>query len=191
MSAIKKYLLSILNSFGLLNAQNQFPALKETSIYEFTMKTLQGKERSLKEYEGKVMIIVNVASKCGLTPQYEGLEATFKAYQSLGLCVLGFPANDFLLQEPGSDEQIASFCEANYGVSFDMYSKICVKGPEMHPLYQFLTQKRYNQLEDADVKWNFQKFIVDKKGVIRKVVSPKTKIDSPEIKDIIEKLLAE
>ena len=186
---MKKWFLSLLNSFGLLNAQNNFPELKETSVYDFTLKTIAGKEKSLADYKGKVLVIVNVASKCGLTPQYKELEATFEKYKDQGLAIIGIPANEFLAQEPGSNEEIAQFCQLNYGVSFDMFSKIVVKGPEMHPLYQFLTQKKYNQLEDADVKWNFQKFIIDKNGKIVKVVSPRTSIQDPEIIQLIEGLL--
>ena len=188
---LKKWILSILNSFGFLNAQNNFPELTETSVYDFRMKTLSGSEKSLEDYKGKVMLIVNVASKCGLTPQYKDLESTYAKYKDQGLAVLGFPANDFLLQEPGTDKEIGEFCQVNYGVTFDMFSKICVKGPEMHPLYQFLTQEKYNKLEDADIKWNFQKFLVDKKGTIRRVIGPKTHVTDEEIVNEIESLLKE
>ncbi|MFY7861549.1 MAG: glutathione peroxidase [Chitinophagales bacterium] len=191
MSFIKKFILSILNSFGLLNAQNNFADLKETSIYDFNMKTLAEKDKSLADYKGKVVIIVNVASKCGLTPQYKSLEATFEKYQEKGLVILGFPANDFLLQEPGTNSEIGEFCQKNYGVTFDMFSKITVKGPEMHPLYQFLTQKKYNGIEDADVKWNFQKFIIDRNGKMQKIVAPRSEINAPENIEVIEKLLAQ
>jgi glutathione peroxidase len=191
MALLKKWILSILNTFGFLNAQNNFPDLKEQSIYEFKMKTLSGENKSLGDYKGNVILIVNVASKCGLTPQYKELEATYKKYKSKGLVILGFPANDFLFQEPGTDGEIAKFCQLNYGVSFDMFSKICVKGPEMHPLYQFLTQKKYNKLEDADVKWNFQKFLIDKKGTIRKVIAPKTHVTDTDVIQSIENLLNE
>jgi glutathione peroxidase len=149
------------------------------------MKMLNGTEKSLSDYKGKVVLIVNVASKCGLTPQYKDLEATYKKYKDQGLVILGFPANNFLWQEPGEDSEIASFCQANYGVTFDMFSKISVKGSDMHPLYQFLTQKKYNKLEDASIKWNFQKFLIDKEGNIVKAISPKTKVtDSVVIADI-------
>jgi glutathione peroxidase len=191
MSFIKKFILSILNSFGLLNAQNNFADLKETSIYDFSMKTLAEKDKSLADYKGKVVIIVNVASKCGLTPQYKSLEATFEKYQEKGLVILGFPANDFLLQEPGTNSEIGEFCQKNYGVTFDMFSKITVKGPEMHPFYQFLTQKKYNGIEDADVKWNFQKFIIDRNGKMQKIVAPRSEINAPENIEVIEKLLAQ
>jgi len=191
MSFIKKFILSILNSFGLLNAQNNFADLKETSIYDFNMKTLAEKDKSLADYKGKVVIIVNVASKCGLTPQYKSLEATFEKYQEKGLVILGFPANDFLLQEPGTNSEIGEFCQKNYGVTFDMFSKITVKGPEMHPLFQFLTQKKYNGIEDADVKWNFQKYIIDRNGKMQKVVAPRSEINAPENIEVIERLLAQ
>lgn len=186
---MKKWFFSLLNSFGLLNSQNNFPELKESSIYDFTMKTIQGKDKSIADYKGKVIVIVNVASKCGLTPQYKELEEVFKKYKDQGLVVLGFPANEFLAQEPGDNKQIAEFCHVNYGVSFDMFSKIVVKGPEMHPFYQFLTQKKYNNLQDADIKWNFQKFIFDKHGKMIKVVSPRDHINSAENIQLIESLL--
>jgi glutathione peroxidase len=155
------------------------------------MKTLAEKDKSLADYKGKVVIIVNVASKCGLTPQYKSLEATFQKYQEKGLVILGFPANDFLLQEPGTNSEIGEFCQKNYGVTFDMFSKITVKGPEMHPFYQFLTQKKYNGIEDADVKWNFQKFIIDRNGKMQKIVAPRSEINAPENIEVIEKLLAQ
>jgi glutathione peroxidase len=186
---MKKWFFSLLNSFGLLNGQNNFPELKESSIYDFTMKTIQGKDKSMANYKGKVIVIVNVASKCGLTPQYKELEEVFKKYKDQGLVVLGFPANEFLAQEPGDNKDIQEFCQLNYGVSFDMFSKIVVKGPEMHPLYQFLTQKKYNQLQDADIKWNFQKFIFDKNGKMVKVVSPRDHINDAENIKLIESLL--
>lgn len=191
MLMLKKWILSILNSFGFLNAQNNFPDLTEKSIYDFHMKTLTEKDKSLGDYKGRVMLIVNVASKCGLTPQYSEIESTYEKYKDQGLAVLGFPANDFLLQEPGTNKEIGEFCQVNYGVTFDMFSKICVKGPEMNPLYQFLTQKKYNKLEDADIKWNFQKFLLDKKGNVRLVIGPKTHVTDPEIIAAIEKLLKE
>jgi glutathione peroxidase len=130
-----------------------------------------------------------VASKCGLTPQYKDLEATYKKYKDQGLVILGFPANNFLWQEPGEDSEIASFCQVNYGVTFDMFSKISVKGSDMHPLYQFLTQKKYNKLEDASIKWNFQKFLIDKEGNIVKAISPKTKVTDSAVISDIESLL--
>jgi len=186
---MKKWFFSLLNSFGLLNGQNNFPELKESSIYDFYMKTIQGKDKSISDYKGKVIVIVNVASKCGLTPQYKELEDVYLKYKDKGLVILGFPANEFLAQEPGDDKQIAEFCQLNYGVSFDMFSKIVVKGPEMHPFYQFLTQKKYNQLEDAEIKWNFQKFIIDKTGKMVKVVTPREHINDPANIKLIESLL--
>jgi glutathione peroxidase len=180
---MKSLFLSFLGFLGL--CQNKFPDLEQKSIYDFKMKMLNGTEKSLSDYKGKVVLIVNVASKCGLTPQYKDLEATYKKYKDQGLVILGFPANNFLWQEPGEDSEIASFCQANYGVTFDMFSKISVKGSDMHPLYQFLTQKKYNKLEDASIKWNFQKFLIDKEGNIVKAISPKTKVtDSVVIADI-------
>jgi glutathione peroxidase len=153
------------------------------------MKMLNGSEKSLSDYKGKVILIVNVASKCGLTPQYKDLEAIYKKYKDQGFVILGFPANNFLWQEPGEDSEIASFCQINYGVTFDMFSKISVKGSDIHPLYQFLTQKKYNNLEDASIKWNFQKFLIDREGNMVKAINPKTKISDSSVIANIEALL--
>lgn len=184
---MKSLFLSFLGFLGL--CQNKFPDLEQKSIYDFKMKMLNGTEKNLSDYKGKVILIVNVASKCGLTPQYKDLEATYKKYKEKGFVILGFPANNFLWQEPGEDSEIASFCQANYGVTFDMFSKISVKGNDMHPLYQFLTQKKYNKLEDASIKWNFQKFLIDKNGNVVKVIGPKTKVTDSTVISEIENLL--
>lgn len=153
------------------------------SIYSqnFELTTLTGAAFDLQALKGKKLIIVNTASKCGLTPQYEQLEAIYQKYKDKGLVIIGFPANDFLSQEPGSDTEIASFCKQNYGVSFPMMSKISVKGDEMHPLYQFLTQKAKNGVSDNSVAWNFQKYLIDVNGYVQHVIPPKTAPDSPEI----------
>lgn len=142
------------------------------TVYQFTMNTLEGTPKNLKEYDGKVLLVVNVASKCGLTPQYEDLQKLYSEYQVKGLEILGFPANNFLGQEPGSSEEIASFCHKNYGVTFDMFEKISVKGSDIHPLYQFLTSKTLNGNVEAPVKWNFQKFLINKKGEVVKFFEP-------------------
>lgn len=153
------------------------------TIYDYTVTTIDGKSFSLAELKGKKVMIVNTASKCGLTPQYEELEELYKKYENQGFVIIGFPANDFLSQEPGSNEEIESFCQKNYGVSFPMMSKISVKGKEMEPLYQFLTTKSLNNLEDNEVKWNFQKYLINEEGKLEKVISPRT---SPLDASIIE-----
>jgi glutathione peroxidase len=132
-------------------------------------------------------MIVNTASKCGLTPQYEQLEDLYTKYKNKNFVIIGFPANDFMSQEPGSDQQIAQFCQLNYGVSFPMMSKISVKGKEMHPVYQFLTQKSKNGIEDSKVEWNFQKYLIDEKGHLSKVISPRILPNDPSIIAWIEK----
>jgi glutathione peroxidase len=130
-------------------------------------------------------MIVNTASKCGLTPQYEDLEKLYQEYKDKDFVIIGFPANDFMKQEPGTNEEIAAFCQKNYGVSFPMMEKISVKGKEMHPVYQFLTQKSQNNLQDADVKWNFQKFLIGNDGKLEKVIEPTKKPYDKEIIDWI------
>ena len=132
-------------------------------------------------------MIVNTASKCGLTPQYEDLEKLYKEYKSKDFVIVGFPANDFMKQEPGSNEEIAEFCQKNYGVSFLMMGKITVKGKEMAPIYEFLTTKNLNGLQDSKVKWNFQKYLIGKDGKLEKVIDPGTKPYDPEIVNWINK----
>lgn len=159
------------------------------TIYQFEMQSLAGEPVSLQNYEGKVVVLVNTASRCGLTPQYADLQETYKAYKDKGLVVLGFPANNFAGQEPGTDAEIQNFCQLNYGVDFPMFSKISVKGEDQHPLYQFLTSKEQNGVLDATMQWNFQKFLVDKQGKVVAVIPPTTKIDDPEVIEQIEGLL--
>lgn len=150
---------------------------KMSSIYDFTMKDIDGKEVNLGDYRGKVVMIVNVASRCGYTPQYEGLERIYKKYQDKGFVILGFPANNFGAQEPGSDKEIKSFCSLTYGVTFPMFSKISVKGADKHPFYQFLTGKDTNPEFSGEVGWNFAKFLVGKDG---KVIARFDSGDEPE-----------
>lgn len=178
------------------------------SVYDFTLNTISGKPTALKDFEGKVLLIVNVASKCGLTPQYEGLEKIYEKYQQQGLVVLGMPANEFLSQEPGSNEEIKQFCTMNYGVKFPMFEKIVVKGTGQHPLYTYLTNKKPEAVmkpggtllerlgskglltgEAKDIKWNFEKFLVDKKGNILERFSPELDPQDPLIVSAIEKAL--
>jgi glutathione peroxidase len=156
------------------------------SVYDYAAKTIDGKDKKLAEYKGHPLLIVNVASKCGLTPQYEGLEELNKEYGSQGLRVLGFPANEFGAQEPGSNDEIKTFCTSNYGVDFDMFSKIVVKGDGIHPLFDFLTK---SSPFPGDIKWNFNKFLVDKHGNVVGRFEPQVEPTSPEVRAAIEKLL--
>jgi glutathione peroxidase-family protein len=136
------------------------------SFYDFKALDIDGKERSLSEFTGKVLLVVNVASKCGFTPQYKGLESLYNRYKGRGFVILGFPANDFAHQEPGTDTEIKSFCSLTYGVTFPMFSKISVKGKDIHPLYAFLTDKATNPNFAGKITWNFNKFLVDRAGNI-------------------------
>lgn len=177
---ITLFILTMENLQAQNNADNQ-------TIYQFTVEDINGKPFALADLKGKKVMIVNTASKCGLTPQYKELEALYQQYKDKDFIIIGFPANNFLGQEPGSNEQIASFCSINYGVTFPMMSKISVKGKNMHPLYQFLTQKSKNGVEDSKVKWNFQKYLIGRDGKLEKVIDPKTLPSSDEVKQWIEK----
>lgn len=155
------------------------------TIYDFTVKDIDGNEFALNSLQGKKVMIVNTASKCGLTPQYEELEKLFTTYKDKNFIIIAFPSNDFMGQEPGTDAEIKDFCSKNYGVSFPVMSKIKVKGKKMHPLYKYLTNKSHNGLEDNVVKWNFQKYLIGTNGKLEKVIPPTTKPMSPEIIDWI------
>jgi glutathione peroxidase len=161
--------------------------MSQQTIHQFKVKDLEGNDFDFATLKGKKVMVVNTASKCGLTPQYEKLEALYKKYQSKNFVIIGFPANNFMGQEPGSNEEIATFCQKNYGVTFPMMSKISVKGKDMHPVYQFLTSKEKNGLEDNDVQWNFQKYLLNEKGELEKVISPRTQPDDNSIIQWIEK----
>ena len=143
-------------------------------IYQFKVKDISGKEFDLASLKGKKVMIVNTASECGLTPQYEQLQALYDEFKGKNFVVIGFPANDFANQEPGTNADIATFCSKNYGVTFPMMEKISVKGETMHPLYQFLTSKAKNGIEENKVEWNFQKYLINEKGHLDKVLSPQT-----------------
>jgi glutathione peroxidase len=134
------------------------------SFHDLTATTLEGKEFKMSDLKGKKILVVNTASKCGFTPQYAELEKLYEEFGGDKFTILGFPANNFLWQEPGSDEQIAQFCSINYGVTFQMFSKINVKGKNIHPVYSWLTRKEENGVQDVKVKWNFQKFMIDEEG---------------------------
>ena len=155
------------------------------SIYDFRVAGLTGGIIDFSEFRGKKILIVNTASECGYTPQYENLEALYKKYQDK-LVIVGFPANDFGSQEPGSNEEIAAFCKKNYGVSLPMAAKISVKGDGMAPIYRWLTEKKYNGLESSKVKWNFQKYLIDEQGRLIAVYPSKVKPMSEELLKAIE-----
>jgi len=157
------------------------------SIYDFEANTLRGEEESLSKYKGKVLLVVNTASKCGFTPQYKGLQEVYDKFKDRGFEVLGFPSNQFAGQEPGESGDIAEFCEINYGVTFPMYEKIDVKGDEAHPLFKYLTKEAPGILGSKSVKWNFTKFLVDQEGRVLKRFAPKTTPD--QIEADIAKLL--
>ena len=148
--------------------------MPKQTIYQFKVEDLSGKEFDFADLKGKKIMIVNTASKCGLTPQYKDLEILYKEFKSKNFVIVGFPANNFGGQEPGTDKEIGEFCAKNYGVTFPMMSKISVKGSDMHPLYQFLTQKAKNGLQDSNVEWNFQKYLLNEKGELEQVVAPQT-----------------
>lgn len=163
-----------------LEAQNK-------SFYDFTVKTIDGKDFPLSSLKGKKVLVVNVASKCGLTPQYAQLEKLYEKYKDKDFVIIGFPANNFMGQEPGSNEEIAQFCSLNYDVTFPMMAKISVKGKKIAPLYQWLTEKKLNGKEDASVQWNFQKFMIDENGNWVGFASPKESPFSEKIVTWIEK----
>jgi len=152
-------------------------------VHEFTLNSIDGKPAPLSAYQGKVVLIVNVASRCGFTPQYSGLEALYEKYKDRGFTILGFPANNFGAQEPGTNEEIKTFCSSKYNVTFPMYSKISVKGDDKAPLYQFLTAT------GGEIQWNFTKFLVDKNGQVVARFEPKVTPESPEVAAAIEKAL--
>jgi glutathione peroxidase len=143
------------------------------TIYAFSVQTIDGAEKSLAEYRGSVVLIVNVASKCGFTPQYKGLQELYDKYKNRGFVVLGFPCNQFLSQEPGTNDEIKHFCSINYGITFPMFDKIDVNGDTAHPLYKFLTSAKGGFITDS-IKWNFTKFLIDRKGTVVKRYPPQT-----------------
>lgn len=155
----------------------------------FTMRTIDGEEQSLTRYRGKAVLIVNVASRCGLTPQYEALQKVYETYHAQGLEILGFPANNFKAQEPGSDSDIKAFCTATYGVTFPLFSKISVAGEDIHPLYRFLTDEKTNPEFGGAIQWNFTKFLISRKGQIVARFEPKVKPDSEEMIRAVENAL--
>jgi glutathione peroxidase len=157
--------------------------MAEKSVLDFTMKSIDGDDVKLDAYSGKVLMLVNVASKCGYTPQYQGLESVYKKYKEQGLVVMGFPANNFFWQEPGTDQEIKMFCSTKYNVTFPMFAKISVKGDKIHPLYKFLTSKQTNPEFGGSISWNFNKFLIDRTG---KVVARFSSKDVPESEKVVQ-----
>ncbi len=158
------------------------------NLFDYTVKTIDGKTKSLADYRGAVVLIVNVASRCGLTPQYAGLEALHRRFKDRGLHVLGFPANDFGAQEPGTEAEIKAFCSTNYDVTFEMFSKVSVKGAAADPLYTFLQRPEHGV--NAEVKWNFHKFLVGRDGMLLGGFASTVAPDSPDLAAAIEAALA-
>ena len=159
------------------------------SVYDIPLTTLDGQPASLAEHKGEVMLAVNVASKCGFTPQYSALQALYEKYADQGFAVLGFPCNQFLFQESGSADQIATFCSANYGVTFPMFEKLKVKGRDQHPLYAELTKATDDNGKAGNVKWNFEKFLINREGEIVGRFRSKVKPDDPSVVSAIEAAL--
>jgi glutathione peroxidase len=164
-------------------------ATSEKTVYDYSMKDIDGNTVSLSQYKGKVIVIVNTASQCGLVGQLSEIEAFYKKYKDKGVVVLGFPENNFLGQEPLSNPDIKAFCSKNYGVTFPMFSKISVKGGDIDPLYKYLTSKAENGVIDAPVKWNYQKYIIDKSGHVVASINPRTSVKDQEFMQNIEDLL--
>ncbi len=189
---MKNLILISCFAISLISCQNQAQtkkattdtnliAMKKENIYQFKVKDLYGKEFDFASLKGKKVMIVNTASECGLTPQYEQLQQIYTEYKDKNFVIIGFPANNFGAQEPGTNTEIATFCKKNYGVTFPMMEKVSVKGDDMTALYQFLTQKSKNGLQDSEVAWNFQKYLLNENGELVKVISPKTLPNDAEI----------
>ena len=159
------------------------------SVYDFTLKSIDGQKVSLSEYHGKVLLLVNVASKCGYTPQYAALESLYEKYKTRGLVIVGIPANNFAQQEPGTDQEIKKFCSTKYNVSFPMMSKVSVLGDDKTPLYQFLTDKGSDPQFSGDIKWNFTKFLFDRSGKPVARFEPNVTPDSPQMVSAVESAL--
>lgn len=194
-----KKIILLLVVFALIACKNQVQnqastaitskteTMEKQNIYQFKVQDLEGKEFDFATLKGKKILVVNTASKCGLTPQYKDLEAIYKKYKDQNFVIVGFPANNFMSQEPGTNEEIGAFCQKNYGVTFPMMSKVSVKGKDMCEVYKFLTQKSKNGLQDSKVEWNFQKYLINENGELEKVVSPRVLPTDDEIVSWIEK----
>jgi glutathione peroxidase len=183
-------MLAVLLATFLVLTQSQFASAAATSVHEFKMKDIDGKEVDLSKYKGKTLLIVNVASFCGNTKQYKQLQELHEKYKEKGLAILGFPANEFGKQEPGTEAEIKEFCTTKYKVSFDMFSKIVVKGDGIHPLYAYLTSADANAKTAGEVKWNFAKFLVDKDGKVIDRFAPGLMPDDKKVVEAIEAALA-
>ncbi|BDS12939.1 glutathione peroxidase [Aureispira anguillae] len=179
---MKTLLLTVLTSLLFISS-----APKPQTVYDIKVQDIIGNKVSLSKYKGKVLLIVNVASKCGYTNQYEDLQALYEEYQDDDFVVLGFPANNFRNQEPGTNEEINRFCTGKFGVTFPMFSKISVKGEDMHPLYRYLTSKKENGKLNAPIQWNFQKFLVGKNGKVIRYFKPEERVKDALIKKAIRK----
>jgi glutathione peroxidase len=156
-------------------------AAQSSGFYDFKVKTLEGEDFDFSSLKGKKVMVVNVASKCGLTPQYKDLQEVYDNYRGNDFVIIGFPANNFMNQEPGSADEIRKFCSDNYGVTFPVMEKISVRGNDMHPLYRWLTSKEKNGVTDSEVSWNFQKYLIDEKGNLVEVIQPKEKPTSDKV----------
>ena len=186
LSLIPLLLIALFSLNKMQKANNESLKIKKMSIHEFKVENINGEEFDFSSLKGKKIMVVNTASKCGLTPQYEKLEALYQKYKNENFIIIGFPSNDFMGQEPGSNEEIIAFCKKNFGVSFPMMSKVKVKGNDKCDIYSFLTSKSQNGLEDNKVQWNFQKYLLDENGFLVKVLSPRTSPDDPQISRWIE-----
>ena len=181
---LKFNLICIMALFGMFSGgKNNRADREKVSIHKFTVQDISGQDFNFEDLKGKKIMIVNTASKCGFTPQYKGLQTLYNKYKDQDFTIIGFPANNFLFQEPGSNEEIAGFCQLNYGVEFPMMAKISVKGKKQHAIYKFLTDINENGVTSSKVMWNFQKYLIDEDGFLVKSVSPKT---SPLDDDIIK-----
>jgi len=190
LAALALFAAGLVGASLSADARKASPAEPSKSPWlDFTMETIDGKRVPLSRYRGKVVLIVNVASKCGLTPQYKGLQALYEKYRKQGLVILGFPANDFASQEPGTNQEIKQFCSTNYGVTFPMFAKIVVKGEGQHPLYRRLTSKETNPRFGGEIEWNFTKFLIGRDGEIAGRFGPRTEPLDPSVTAAIEQLL--
>lgn len=174
---MKKFFSLALIVLGFMANAQAIP----TSIHGFKVEDIAGNTYDFAQLKGKKVMIVNTASECGYTPQYKDLQELYTQYKSKNFIIIGFPCNDFFSQEPGSNSEIATFCKKNFGVTFPMMAKITVKGKKKHPVYQYLTQKKYNGLKDSSVKWNFQKYLINEKGMLEKVVPTGVSPTDPSI----------
>lgn len=183
--------IALAYKYGMIFNPSPKEPVEASSIYDFTLKDIDGNDVNLGKYKGNVLLIVNTASRCGYTPQYEALQAIFERYRDQGFYVLGFPANNFMGQEPGTEKEIKAFCTLKYNVTFPMFSKISVTGSDQHPLYRFLTNKKTNPEFGGDISWNFNKFLINRNGKIVARFGSKEKPDDPAVIAAIEKALAE